>query len=136
MSLSADRGYRHAVLVVPMEMHARADAASRHHHRALGLQPSQVPHRTRCLMIAQPSSSRRRVLAQVRDLCPRTFLRTRLRTGPSTSPQTSVQPCRRRFHRARHHYRRARMIARRRPPPDVAVNVDARAVGHAPRPRH
>jgi hypothetical protein len=43
MSLSADRGSRHAVLVVPMEMHVRADAASRHRHRALGVQLSQAP---------------------------------------------------------------------------------------------
>ena len=139
MSLSADRGSRHAVPDVPMEMHARVDAASSHHHRALGLQLSQVPHRTRCLMIAQPLSSRRRVLAQARrGSCPRTFLRTRLQTGPSTNPQTSVQPCRcycRRFHRARH-YRRVLMIARRRPLPDVAVNADARVVGRAPRLRH
>ena len=138
MSLSADRGSRHAALVVPMEMHARADAASSHHHRALGLQLSQVPRRTRCLMIAQPSSSRRRVLAQARDPCPRTCLRTRLQTGPSTNPQTSVQPCRccrRRYWRDRH-YRRALMIARRRRLPGVAVNVDARAVGRAPLRRH
>ena len=138
MSLSADRGSRHAALVVPMGMHVRADAASRHHRRALGLQPSQVPRRTRCLMIAQPSSSRRRVLAQARDPSLRTCLQTHLRTGPSTNPQTSAQPCRcycRRFHRARR-YRRVLMIARRRPLPDVAVNVDARAVGRAPRLRH
>ena len=139
MSLSADHDSRHAVPDVPMGMHARVDAASRHHRRALGLQPSQVPHRTRCLMIAQPSSSRRRVLAQARrGSCPRTCPRTRLQTDPSTNPQTSAQPCRRYcrcYHRARH-YRRVLMIARRRPLPDVAVNVDARAVGRAPRLRH
>ena len=139
MSLSADRGSRHAVPDVPMEMHARVDAASSHHHRALGLQLSQVPHRTRCLMIAQPLSSRRRVLAQVRrGSCPRTYPRTRLQTGPSTNPQTSAQPCRhycRRYWRARH-YRHAQMIARRRPLPDVAVNVDARVAERAPLRRH
>ncbi len=139
MSLSADRGYRHAVLVVPMEMHVRADAASLHHRRAFEAQLSQVPCRTRCLMIAQPSSSRRRVLAQDRDPCLRTYPRTGLRTGPSTNPQTSAQPCRRyycrRYHRARH-YRRVLMIARRRPLPDVAVNADARVVGRAPLRRH
>ena len=134
MSLSADRGSRHAALVVPMEMHVRADAASSHHHRALGLQPSQVPRRTRCLMIAQPSSSRLRVLAQARGPCLRTYLRTRLQTGPSTNPQTSAQPCRRCW-RARH-YRRALMIARRRRLPDVAVNVDARVAERAPLRRH
>ena len=139
MSLSADRGSRHAALVVPMGMHARADAASRHHRRALGLQPSQVPRRTRCLMIAQPSSSRRRVLAQARrGSCLRTCLQTRLRTDPSTNPQTSVQPCRccrRRYWRDRH-YRRALMIARRRRLPGVAVNVDARVAERAHLRRH
>ena len=123
-----------------MEMHVRADAASRHHRRAFEAQLSLVPCRTRRLMIAQPSSSRRRVLAQARrGPCLRTFLQTRLRTAPSTNPQTSAQPSRRyycrRYHRARR-YRRVRMIARRRPLPDVAVNVDARAVGRAPRLRH
>ena len=139
MSLSADRGSRHAALVVPMEMHALADEASRHHRRASRAQPSQVPRRTRCLMIAQPSSSRRRVLAQDRrGSCLRTSLRTCLRTDPSTSPQTSVQPCRcccRSYHRARH-YRRALMIARHRPLPDVAVNADARVAERAPLRRH